>query len=180
MIDTIIKTGAQLLAEQILADEDEVVHAARSFSMKKPLSRCSVRRAYLRGGRIVGHHDDGLAEIAVEDLEHREDLVGAGAVEIAGRLVAQQELRIGDDRAGNGHALLLPARHFTRIVVGPVGEIDDLERGRDALAPRLGAKVRQQQRQFDVLRSAEHRHQIVELKDEADVGRAPAGEIALR
>src|SRR5262249_19186712 len=39
--------GAQLLAEQILADEDEVVHAAKSFSMKKPLSRWRVRRAYL-------------------------------------------------------------------------------------------------------------------------------------
>ena len=72
------------------------------------------------------HHDDGLAEVAVEDLQDRQDLVGRCAVEVAGRLVAEQELRIGDDRAGDGDALLLAARHFTRIVLGPVGEADDL------------------------------------------------------
>src|SRR5262249_4026626 len=40
--------GAQPLAEQILAHQHEVVHAASSVrSMKLPLSRWSTRRAYL-------------------------------------------------------------------------------------------------------------------------------------
>src|SRR4030095_4398832 len=38
--------GAQLLGEEILADEHEIVHAASSFSMNCPLSRCSTRSAY--------------------------------------------------------------------------------------------------------------------------------------
>jgi hypothetical protein len=36
------QAGAQLLAEEILADQEEVVHAARSFSMNRPLSRCHI------------------------------------------------------------------------------------------------------------------------------------------
>src|SRR5215470_18655968 len=47
-----------------------------------------------RRRRIVGHHHDRLAELAVEDLEGREDLVRGGAVEIAGRLVAQEQFGI--------------------------------------------------------------------------------------
>ena len=68
----------------------------------------------------------------------REDLVGGGAVEIAGRLVAEQQRRIGDDGAGDGDALLLAARHLARIVLGPVGEADDAERRLHVLAPLLG------------------------------------------
>ena len=53
------------------------------------------------------------------------------------------------------------------------------ERGLDPLAPLLAAEPRQQQRQFDILRRGQHRHQIVELKDEADMGCAPARKFAL-
>ena len=37
---------------------------------------------------------------------------------------------------------------------------------------------RQQQRQLDVLERGQHRHQVVELEDEADVRGAPVGELA--
>ena len=39
---------------------------------------------------------------------------------------------------------------------------------------------RQQQRQLDVLERGQHRHQVVELEDEADVRGAPVGELASR
>ena len=127
---------AQALAEQVLADEGDVVHAASSRSMKRPLSRWRMRRANCRL-RIVRDHDDGLARFAVEELQDRQDLVGHGAVEVAGRLVAQQQLGVGDDGARDGDALLLPARHLARIVLGAVGKIDDLQRGFDMRAALL-------------------------------------------
>ena len=126
------------------------------------------------------HHHDGLAEVPVEELQDRQDLVGRGAVEVAGRLVAQQQLGVGHDRARDRDALLLPARHLARIVLHAVGEIDHLERGLDVLAPLLAVEPGQQQRQLDVLRRGQHRHQIVELEDEADIGGAKARELALR
>src|SRR4029079_26728 len=38
--------GPQLLAKQVFADQQEIVHPTSSFSTKWPLSRCRVRRAY--------------------------------------------------------------------------------------------------------------------------------------
>ena len=70
-----------------------------------------------RGVRIVRHHDDGLAVLAVERLQQVEDLVAGLAIEVAGRLVAEQQRRIGDDRARDADALLLAARQLARIVV---------------------------------------------------------------
>src|SRR5690606_13059129 len=62
----------------------------------------------LGGLRVVGDHHDGLAVLAVERLQQPQDLFGRLAVEVAGGLVADQQGRVGHDRAGDGHALLLP------------------------------------------------------------------------
>src|SRR5262245_48824323 len=70
----------------------------------------------LRGERVMRHHQRRLAVIAHETLEEIEDLVGALAVEVAGGLVAEEKRRIGDDRARDADALLLPARELPRIV----------------------------------------------------------------
>ncbi len=82
------------------------------------------------GVRIVGDHHDRLAVIAVERLQQIEDLVAGLAIEIAGRLVAEQQRRIGDDGARDADALLLSARQLTRVVVRAIGEADDLQRDR--------------------------------------------------
>ena len=52
------------------------------------------------------------------------------AIEVAGRLVAEQQRRIGDDRARDADALLLAARELPRVVLRAIGEADDLERDR--------------------------------------------------
>ena len=89
----------------------------------------------LGGGGIVRHHQDGLVIFGGEAREQIENFVGAFAVEIAGRLVAEQKRGIGDDGASDGHALLLPAGKLTRIMVHAIGETDDRKRGLDVLAP---------------------------------------------
>ena len=50
-------------------------------------------RGALGGVRIVGDHDDGLAVLAVERLQQVEDAVAGLAIEIAGRLVGEDERR---------------------------------------------------------------------------------------
>ena len=82
----------------------------------------------LRGLRVVRDHHDGLVELHVEPPEQLEHLVRALRVELAGRLVEQDERRVGDDGARDGDALLLAARELARVVVQPVGEPDDAER----------------------------------------------------
>ena len=63
----------------------------------------------LRRLRIVRDHHDGLVELFVEPLEQIERLLRVPGVEIARRLVGNQDAGIGDDGAGNGHSLLLTA-----------------------------------------------------------------------
>ena len=53
------------------------------------------------------------------------------------------------------------------------------KRGGHVLLALAGRQIGQQQRQFDVFERGQHRHQVVELEDEADVARAPRGEIGL-
>src|SRR5258708_3463814 len=73
-------------------------------------------RSTLRSRGIVRDHDDRLAEILVQLVEQVQHVVGALAIEIAGRLVGDDDLRVVDDRARDGDALLLTARELPRIV----------------------------------------------------------------
>jgi hypothetical protein len=69
----------------------------------------------------VGDHDHGRAGRAtpLEDVHHR---FAVGAVEIAGRLVGEDQVRLGGERAGDGDALLLAAGKLLRAVAGAVAE----------------------------------------------------------
>ena len=63
----------------------------------------------LRGAWVVGYHDDGLAELLVQSGHEAQHVLGRYAVKVASWLVGHEDGRIGDDSAGNGHALLLAA-----------------------------------------------------------------------
>ena len=125
----------------------------------------------------MGHHDDGLAVLAIEDLQEIEDLFGVVAVEVAGGLVAHQDGRIGDDGPGDGHTLLLPAGQLTGLVLRAVIEADDGQRRLGVAAALLARELGQQQREFDVALGVQHRQQVVELENEADGCRPPAGQL---
>ena len=65
------------------------------------------------------------------DVLHRAedlvDLVAGLGVELAGRLVGQDEHRLLDQGPGDGHALLLAAGELVGAVVEPVPQADLLE-----------------------------------------------------
>ena len=88
-----------------------------------------------RGGRRFFKLGETLLEILVELAEEIQDLVRALAIEIAGGLVRDEDLRIGDDRAGDRHALLLAAGELPGIMVFPALEAHDAERRHDVLPP---------------------------------------------
>src|SRR5215469_8481616 len=145
-----------------------------------PLLQVQRAACELRGLRIVRDHDDGLAVLAVEHLQESQDLIRGLAIEVPGRLIAHQQLRVGDQRPRDRDALLLAAGELLRFVLGAIGKPDDLQRHPDVLAPLCGRELGEQQRQLDVAFRGEHRHEVVELEDEADVVGAPVGELAAR
>ena len=135
----------------------------------------------LGGLRIVRHHHDRLAELVVQPLEQAEDLLAGRAVEVAGRLVGDDQRRVGNERAGDRHPLLLAARQLVRTVIARGRRVRPARAPVSTRSPALAARQRgEQQRQLDVVERRQHRHQVVELEDEADVRGAPRGEFARR
>src|SRR5882672_10402770 len=65
--------------------------------------------AILRNIGLVSHHDDADALLAVQALENRHDLDAGAGIERAGGLVGEDDSRVVDQAAGDGHALLLAA-----------------------------------------------------------------------
>ena len=60
-------------------------------------------------GRVVRHEDDREPVLAVELAEEAEDLLARLRVEVAGRLIGDQEGAAVDQRAGDRDSLLLAA-----------------------------------------------------------------------
>ena len=81
----------------------------------------------LRIGGDVGlmRHQQDRDAMLIQRLEHRHDLQARAAVQVAGRLVRQQQRGTVDQRTGDGDTLLLPARELERCVVGARGEPDE-------------------------------------------------------
>src|SRR5262249_9093089 len=59
--------------------------------------------------RVVCHHDDRLAVLAIKRVLEIQDLVAGFTIEVAGWLVAEEQHRIGDDRPRDADALFLAA-----------------------------------------------------------------------
>jgi len=62
--------------------------------------------------------------VGIELEQQLADPRARDGVEIAGRLVREQHRRLGHERPGKRHALLLPAGELTRIVAGALPEAD--------------------------------------------------------
>ena len=114
----------------------------------------------------------------VQLVKDHHDLRPGVRVEIARRLVGQQELGLIDDGPGDGHPLALAAGELRRHVVGPVGQAHHLQRlqGQPVGADLAGVK----QRHGHVRRRARPRQQVERLKDKPDRAVADLGQLPAR
>ena len=124
-----------------------------------------MRKTRVVGG--VGDHDDGGAG-GVQVAEEVHDVEAVLTVEVAGGLVAEDELRVGDHGTGDGDALLLTAGELLRIVARPVDHVHALQHLVDLrLALRL-AEPDVAQRQLHVLEDVHVIDEVEALEHEAD------------
>src|SRR5690606_35584428 len=127
------------------------------------------------GPRIVGDHDDGLAVVVDRGPQQSQHLATAGGVEVAGGLVRDDDVRVRDERAGDGDTLLLAARELVRTVVQAVGQSQPVDDATDESAvDRPSGQLRGQE---DVLLRRHRGHQVEGLEDEADSVAALRGEL---
>ena len=120
-----------------------------------------------RHRRIVRDDDDRRA-VGVDAIEQRGDLFAGFLVELAGRLVGEQQRRPVGQRARDRHPLHLAARQLRRPMVAAPRQADVLEQLACARPPVGFGRAGFRLRQLDVLPRGEHRQQEEALKHEAD------------
>ena len=132
------------------------------------------------GQRGIVRDDDERRAVGVDAIEQRGDLLAGCAIELAGRLVGQQQARSVGQRARDRHALHLAARQLRRPVVGARGEPHVFEQLPRALPPLGLRHAGFRLRQLDVLGGGQHRQQEEALEDEADLAQPQQAALAIR
>ena len=137
-----------------------------------------------RHATLVGDDDERHAVLRVELAEEVDHFLAGLGVEVAGRLVAQQQLRRAEQRARDRDALLLAARQLARPAVREVGEPDAAQRLAAALLD-VRRVVRERRRDDHVAETRQVIEQVERLEHEADrlvaeLARACASPAAMR
>ena len=122
--------------------------------------------------RIMRDHDDGVSGCVefAEDVDY--DLLICG-VEVAGRLVGEQDRRVVDESAGDADALLLSAAEFARQVIGARAKAYALKRSPGVGGVRHGVEILSE---HDVFERGQVGDQMKLLEDETDLVGAKAVE----
>ena len=125
----------------------------------------------------MGHEDECGAGRGIEFEEHVDDGAACFVVEVAGRLVGEEDFRAVDKSAGQGNALLLAAGELVRIVAGAVGQADPGE-----VVEGGGLRTAdpaQLERHEDVLQGGERGEKLEALENETGGGIAQRGQAVL-
>src|SRR5438034_1229852 len=112
-------------------------------------------------------------------LEHGHDFGAGAAVEIARRLVGQQDRGSIDNRTGDGYALLFAPGKLVRMMVGSARQADQFKRLHRPIASRARAEPAGsvQHRQLNILQRRSASQQMKALKDETDFLVADVGQL---
>ena len=113
---------------------------------------------------------------AWSDAEDLHDLLAGDAVEVAGRLVGQEDAGLVHQRTGDGHPLALAAGELVGPVVHAVGQAHPLQRRRGPVAALPPAHAGVHQRQLHVVQRGGPGQQVEGLEHEADLAVPYPGE----
>jgi hypothetical protein len=117
--------------------------------------------------RIMGDHDQGNAPV-IEFFQDMNHILAGLVVQVSGRLICQQHPGFGDRCAGDGDTLALATRQLLRFVVTAVGEMQFIERARNARMALVRFQSGKYQRQLDVAGRGKPGHQVKHLENETD------------
>ena len=149
----------------------------QSFTSQPSFSRttrCAVGGVHL-GVRDL---DDGRA-FGVELLEQLHDLAALIGVQVAGRLVGQDDRRLRDERARDGDQLLLSAGELRRVEVLLADDLEAVEHVADQAVALLLLDVAIGERHVEVFVHRQVVQQVIGLEHEADVLLLQVGAVAL-
>src|SRR5262245_1966010 len=173
------RPGVDATAEEI-AVADELAHEAgaravvdlerRGRLLERAVAedRDAVRHRH-RLGLIVCHVDHRNADLAVDALELDLHLLAQVLVEGAERLIEQEHVRVEDEAAREGNALLLAAGQLARMLVGEGPQADQVKDLAHALGLARARKPAHAQWKGHVALDRHVGEQRVVLEDDTDV-----------
>ncbi|MCY1450860.1 hypothetical protein D9M71_676970 [compost metagenome] len=103
----------------------------------------------------MGDVDEGDAEVLLQLGQHALHAHAEVRVEGAQRFVEQQDRRLGDQRAGQGHALALAAGQLGDIAIGEFRQAQSIQPVQRLPAPLGPGHAAHLQAELDVLHHAE-------------------------
>ncbi len=168
-----------------LSDLGQVLHRVDDLGLagaRMSLTICPSERNRIRSA-IAAARGSWVTITTVwptESTERRsscEDLVAGGGVQVAGRLVGEQDGRPAEQGPRDRDPLLLAARQLGRAVGEAVAQAGLVDHRLQPL--RVGLAAGDRQRQQHVLARGQHRQQVEELEDEADVVAAQPGQLVV-
>ena len=110
-----------------------------------------------------------VVPLSFSDAEQLHDFLALRRVQVAGRLVREDDLRIGDHRARHADELLLTARELIRVEILLPDDLKPIEDVGDHALALLAAHIAVRERNLEVLVHRQVVEQVVALKDEPDV-----------
>ena len=129
--------------------------------------------------RVVSDHNNSIAGgVDIAELFHND--VGGARVEIAGRLVGEDDFGVGDEGTGDGNTLLLTAGELPGHVVFAFFKMETIE-GFGGEAETMRFRITSvDEGKGNVFYNGEGRNEVKILEDEADLARAEVSLAAAR
>ena len=119
------------------------------------------------------HQYQGALAFLSQSKKHVGNSFARIVIQITGRLICKQHLRLNHKRSRQGHALLLTAGKFRRQMVHPLGQTDPLQKFPAPLPCGGRIDVRHARRKGDIFQRVKLRQQMIRLKDEPNLAVPP-------
>ena len=116
--------------------------------------------------------DEGHPARLMQVEKEVDDLVAVHAVEIAGRLISEDQVWPVDDAPRDGDALAFAAGQLVRQMRRACGEADGLKRGFGAALALIAVDASAKGGDLDILIRRQGREQVEVLEHDADLGAA--------
>ena len=127
----------------------------------------------------MGDNDLRDMLFGIQRLHELHHLDAGLRVEGTSGLIGQDDLRLGDERPGDGHALFLSAAELIGIVSGPVEQAEPFQIFQSELMALAATDTLIEEGQLDVLHSRLEADEVEALEDEAYHAVAIVGSTAL-
>src|SRR5262249_27136781 len=122
-------------------------------------------------------HDNRLAMLPVETLEHAQNFRPGTRIEIPGWLIGEKDLGLIHQSPGDRSPLLLAAGELIRQVAGPIAKTDKPQHFQGNFAPCTGRRTGIEQRHLDVFNRTVPLEKIEALEDETDLAVAHVSQL---